>query len=302
MSQFVIPLPEDYEEQGPVQPAYINREEEISQAVERYLSNSSPATVKGYKADMQTWYSFSHKNIEQTTEDDVLRYIKYLETRNYAPSSINRKLASLSKVISILIRLGVLQANPVQTLSATTRIYKPVSTHVQDVITRHDVEAVIANARPRTSIPVRLMATTGMRVSEMLNIKKADIEAYDSSFLRIKLLGKRSKIRFVFIGYDLYKDIKETFDTDSIYLLSSKSGNKLSRTNLYRQIRTAFSRHAHKDYVGNHALRHWFATESIVKQKKDIKSVSQYLGHVSVKTTLDQYTHGSLSPEEAQLI
>ncbi len=302
MSQYVIPLPEEHEDKTPAKPSYINREDDISLAVERYLSTSSPATVRSYKADMNTWYSFSHKNFEQMTEDDVLRYISFLEQRQYAPSSINRKLASLSKVISILIRLGVLQANPVQTLSATTRIYKPVPTHVKDVITRHDVEAVCANARPRTAIPVKVMAQTGMRVSEMLSIKKSDIEAFDSNFLRIKLTGKGGKIRFVFLSYDLYQEVKNTFDSDSIYLFASKSGEKLSRTNLYRQVRKAFSRYAHREGVGNHQLRHWFATESIVHQKKDIKAVSKYLGHASVKTTLDVYSHASLTPEDTQIL
>jgi integrase/recombinase XerC len=299
---FPVPPAEDESSHADIQRINASQSEDISEVVERYFSNFSPATVKSYKADMKTWWMHSHKNPDQTTENDILKYVKHMEQKGYSNATINRKLASLSKVFSIYIRLGLMRSNPIQTLSATTKLYKPVETRVTEVITRHDIEAVVSNAQRRTAVIVKFLGNTGLRINEALSITKSDLEAYSPEYMRIKVTGKRSKIRFIFCPYTLYQEIKDTFDSDSIYLFASKSGQKLSRTNVYRQVNTAFKKYAHKSGVGNHSLRHFFATQKIVHEKKDFKAVSQYLGHKSIKTTLDIYSHSQLTAEETQII
>lgn len=88
----------------------------------------------------------------------------------------------------------------------------------------------------------------------------------------------------------------------STYLFHTGGGKQLSRFNLHKRIKNVFERYANRKNVRCHDLRHFFATEKIVNEKKDYKAISKYLGHSSVSTTLSIYTHSSLKPEEAQIL
>jgi len=275
--------------------------ESIENAVSNYLAQYSRYTIKAYKSDLQTWWDYSHKNVRESTEQDVLYYIKYLEKKGYQNSTINRKLAALSKIFNIYISLGLATKNPVRDLSSITRIFKPVNSMAYVIVTKHDIEAVICNAKKKTANIVRFLSNTGLRISEMIEIRKEDLEPFDKDYIRVRIIGKGKKIRFIFIPYSLYLDVKEVFDSDSTYLFTSRTGRSLSRVNIYKQINTAFLRYAYKSNITCHSLRHFYATEKIVNEKKDFKAVSKYLGHSSVSTTLNLYTHSQLEPNETQI-
>lgn len=275
----------------------------ISQEIERYFSSYSINSVKAYSSDLRLFWEYINKPIQNTKKADILTFIKKLEEAGYQNSSINRKLAALSKIFQIYISMGLIEHNPVQTLSALGKLYKPVDTAVSLSITKHDVEAVVANARKTISSMIQFLCNTGVRVSEMTHIKLEDVEPFNNSWLRVKLKKtKGGKIRFIFISYELYQTIREAFDNDSIYLFSSRSGKMLSRVNVYKQVRRAFQKYSFREGVHPHELRHFFATTKIRDEKKDYKAVSTYLGHQNVSTTLSIYTTSQLSPEETVII
>jgi len=274
----------------------------IGKAVEGYFNQYSKETVKAYKSDLKTWLSVCRKNVHEATEKDIIFYINSLEKLGLKNSTINRKLASLSKIFSVYIALGITNRNPVQNLANTTRLYKPTTIEVSINISKNDVEAVIINAKPKVALIVKFLANTGLRISELTGIKKGDLDAFNTEYMRVRVVGKGNKTRFVFIPYALYQEVKIVFDNSSQYLFASNSGKRLSRVNLYKQIHMAFSKYAHRDGVTCHTLRHFFATQKIVFDKMDYKAVSKYLGHASVSTTLNLYTHSQLAPEDTQVI
>ncbi|GAB1458099.1 tyrosine recombinase XerC [Spirochaetota bacterium] len=275
---------------------------DIGKAVEGYFNQYSKETVKAYKADLKTWLSVCRKNVHEATEKDIIFYINSLDKLGFKNSTINRKLASLSKIFSVYIALGITNRNPVQNLANTTRLYKPTTIEVSINISKNDVEAVIINAKPKVALLVKFLANTGLRISELTGIKKGDLDAFNTEYMRVRVVGKGNKTRFIFIPYALYQEVKNIFDNSSQYLFASNSGKRLSRINLYKQIHTAFSKYAHRDGVTCHTLRHFFATQKIVFDKMDYKAVSKYLGHASVSTTLNLYTHSQLAPEDTQII
>ena len=280
----------------------VTEENPIEAAVEHYFQQYSPATVRAYKSDLQCWWNFSHKDVHQANEHDVLQYIKFLESNGFRNSTINRKLAALSKIFAVYIALGIAKRNPVQQLASTTRVYKPIETEMYKVVSKQDVEAVVGHARRQTAIIVKFLANTGLRISELTGIRKTDLEAHDLKFMKARILGKGKKVRYIFFTYALYEEVKAVFNTDSEFLFTSRTGKPLSRINLYKQIKTAFLKYATKPNTSCHALRHFFATEKIAVEKKDIKAVSKYLGHSSIKTTLDRYVLNALKPEECQIL
>ena len=275
----------------------------ISSEVERYLNNYSPKTVKAYRSDLYHFHKYVNMPLQNTREDHILKYIDHLEAMELSNSTINRRIASLSKLSAIYVAMGLMKYNPVQNLGALGKLYKPVSVGTSfKTVTKMDVEAVIANSRKKTSVIVKFLANTGLRVSEMIGIKKEDLEPYNTEFMRIKILGKGRKIRFIYISYDLYQEVKDVFDSESIYLFASISGNQLSRVNVYRQINRSFLKHAHKKNVGPHTLRHFFATQKIVEEKKDYKAVSTYLGHANPSLTMSYYVSSVMQPDETVII
>ena len=117
----------------------------------------------------------------------------------------------------------------------------------------------------------------------------------------MKILGKGDKIRYIFLSKPLFHEIRSIYDSDAPHLFHSQSGKKLSRTNIYNQIAKAFKKHTGKEATP-HTLRHFFSTYKIGPKKKNVKSVSNYLGHSRVAITLEMYTHTSLSAEESHII
>ena len=304
--QYTFPVPAEEQDLRPafnIEKRDYSNPDAISSEVERYLNNYSPRTVKAYRSDLYDFHQFVNMPLQNTREEHILKYIEYLEGKNYSPSTCNRRIASLSKLISIYVAMGLMKYNPVQNLGSVGKLYKPVSVGTSyKTVTKMDVEAVIANSRRKTSAIVKFLANTGLRVSEMIGIKKEDLEPYNTDFMRIKILGKGRKIRFIYISYPLYQEVKETFDSESIYLFASGSGNQLSRVNVYRQISRSFLKHAHKKGIGPHSLRHFFATQKIVEEKKDYKAVSTYLGHATPGLTMQYYVSSVMQPEETVII
>ncbi len=298
--QYTFPVPtenKELDERG-IEPQHMR----ISDEIERFFQSYSPKTMIAYRTDLHDFWKFSGKPFQNTKEDDILRFVDYLEKKGYKNSTINRKIAALSKIMSIYVSKGLMNYHPIQNLTALGKLYKPVEPSVSINITKHDVEAVVSNSNKRISVMVQCLANTGMRVSEALNVKKEDLEPYDTSWMRVKIThAKNGKIRFCFISYQMYQAIREAYDTDSLYLFSAKSGNQLSRTNVYKMIKRVFQKYTGKE-CSPHKLRHFFATQKIVNEKKDYKAVSTYLGHANVSTTLSIYTTSHLSPEETEII
>ncbi len=291
---FTFPIPSHNEEDS--------NPTKISDEIERFFQNYSVKTVVAYRTDLHDFLSFSGKLFQDTREDDVLRFIEHLEKDNYRNSSINRKIAALSKIMSIYVSKGLMTYHPIHNLASLGKLYKSVEVGIYKTITTHDVEAVIAGARSKTSAIVKFLANTGLRVSELTGIKKEDLEGYNHGYMRIKINGKGNKIRFIFISYEVYQAVKTAYPGDSIYFFASKRGLRLSRNNLYTQISRAFEKYAMKSNVGPHCLRHYWATKKIVEEGKDYKAVSKYLGHASPSLTMQYYVDSQLSPEETVII
>jgi integrase len=183
------------------------------------------------------------------------------------------------------------------------KITRAVSKQIDAQIELADVQAVIA-AGSRTAVIINTLANTGLRISELINIKHTDIEDYikgGKTYKRIRIVGKRKKERFIYLSGELYQDIKRTFTGESEYLFHSEAGRILNRVNLHKQIKQTFRAYTDKD-VHPHSLRHFFATHKIKIEKQDIKAVSKYLGHSGTAITLDMYVDTALSAENSMII
>jgi len=261
------------------------------------------ATQKAYLNDLNTLYNLTGKDIKDLNMSDVVQYIKALEKKGYRNSTINRKISSLAKILKLYQIAGLINKNPLLEITKIKKLTRQVNRQVATQINAEDVRAVISSSNSATSLIINFLANTGLRVSEMINIKNSDIEDYvinGKLYKRIRIVGKRKKERFIYITEKLYQDIKRVFRYKSEFLFHSKSGKPLHRVNVWKQIRQAFKTYTGKN-VHPHTLRHFFATHKIAVEKQDIKAVSRYLGHSGTAITLDMYVDVALSAVDSMI-
>jgi integrase/recombinase XerD len=271
--------------------------------VEAGYNGLSKLTQKAYDQDFRLFNHIINKDITDIKSNDILIYKKVLEERGYKNNTINRKIYSLSKIMNLYKLQGVIKSNPISDLNQIKRITKPVNNQVNLGIDPYDLK-IVCRRQNRTTMIIKTLASTGMRISEMLNITTKDITPYNINgrqFKKIQITGKGNKERTVFITVDLYNEIKEVFkQSKKGYLFQSRTGNRIHPANAYKMVRKMFFRITGK-HVYPHLLRHYYASHKIATEKKDIRSVSKYLGHSSVSITLNYYVHTALDPEDAIL-
>ena len=163
----------------------------------------------------------------------------------------------------------------------------------------NDVINIVSDKKDFTSIRnkliVELFYSTGIRRTELINIKEKDISFSDST---IKVLGKRNKERFVPLlksvskTLNKYLELKKDFSIGLQELFITDKGNKIYETLVYRVINSYFSRVSTKEKKSPHILRHSFATH-LLNEGADLNSVKELLGHSSLAST-QVYTHNSL--------
>jgi len=145
---------------------------------------------------------------------------------------------------------------------------------------------------------IEMFYNTGMRLSELINIKHKDVDVYANS---VRILGKRNKERicplnnYIINLYNEYCKIKKENDFESgsnSYLILTDKGNKLYEKFVYRKIVHYLSLITEIDKKSPHILRHTFATH-MLNNGADLNAIKEILGHSSLAAT-QVYTHNTL--------
>ena len=160
----------------------------------------SPSTREAYSRDLSAFNTAVGKDIQDVTALDITGYIKTLESAGYKNSTINRKLYSISKIFNLYQLAGVIDKNPIADVNKVKKVTRPVSKQIDAQLDLEDIQAVISEDC-RTAVIIKVLANTGLRISELINIKHSDIEDYKTGgnhYKRIRIMGKRNKERFIY--------------------------------------------------------------------------------------------------------
>ena len=263
---------------------------------ERGLSEN---TLKAYRADLLALNQrLEGRKVElvRVTRADLLEYISWRVDGGAKPRSTARQLSSFRRFFRYLLREGVIAEDP------TTQIAMPkIGRTLPQSLTEEEVEALLA--APVVSDPLghrdramlELLYATGVRVSELINLKLSQVNL-NQGVLRI--IGKGDRERLIPLGDEAQDWVKKFIDGPRVkillkrqteYLFPTGRGDRMTRQAFWHIIK----RYAKKAGIGKklspHTVRHAFATH-LLNNGADLRVVQLLLGHSDVSTT-QIYTH-----------
>ena len=278
-------------------------EKEINNFIEylKYQRNYSDFTCNNYKKDLNEYNSFilnnkiNYKNMDY---NDAKEYVIYLNKKNDAKSTISRKLSSLRTFYKYLVLNNKVKSNPFLLVSSPKkekRIPKFINYNNMEEIL--NVPNIKTKEGQRERVILEVLYASGVRVSELVNIKLKDI---DFSNKNILIFGKGSKERLVSFGdyaleyINLYLKEGRNLLLDGVksdYLIVGKKSEKLTTRRVEQIIDDIIKRTSIKLNITPHMFRHTFATH-LLDNGCDLPVVQELLGHASLSST-EIYTHVS---------
>lgn len=278
------------------------------EAFREYLQlekNYSPHTVLAYWNDIVSFESFNsihfgQHDIDQANYSQIRSWIVSLVDAHVSNVSVNRKMASLKAYYKFLLKTKQIEASPLlkhKSLKTPKKIQIPFSEKEVDAVLLF-MQNPVGFEAVRDKLIVDLLYTTGMRRTELIHLKLANVNFGAGT---IKVLGKRNKERIIpilpvincqFEGYLKERNGLENI-IDEEYFFLSKKGVKINESFVYRLINSYFSTVSEKVKKSPHILRHTFATH-LLNNGADLNSVKELLGHSSLAST-QVYTHNSLT-------
>lgn len=265
----------------------------------------SAHTITSYIKDLESFGEFilneyQTDSIDQVNYQQIRNWIVSLVENGISNRSINRKTSSLNSYYKFLLKIGVIQTNPLtkhKALKTNKKVQIPFSENelnlVLDALSLEtDFEGL------RNKLIVELFYATGIRRIELIQIKLSDIDLHNKT---LKVLGKRNKERYtplistVIDSLNSYMNERNSlnFIRDKDYLFLTKKGVKIYETLVYRIINDYFSKVSSKVKRSPHIIRHSFATH-LLNQGANLNAVKELLGHSSLAAT-QVYTHNSIT-------
>ncbi len=261
-------------------------------------------TVVSYKNDLDQFNIFlssldSHLKLESVTYQHIRSWIISLVEDKIAPSSVNRKMASIRSYYKFLLRSGLITKDPSLQLKAL-RTPKRLPQFAQEHEMQNLFELVefgddFKGVRDR--LMLELLYATGVRRAELIGLKTTSINVEKR---QIKVLGKRNKERVIPLTIEVanlvqkYLQLREVeyMSEANDFLLLTNKGQPLYEVFVYRKVKKYLGATTSLEKNSPHILRHSFATH-LLNNGADLNAVKELLGHSSLAAT-QVYTHNSL--------
>lgn len=275
-----------------------------------YLSvnkSYSENTIEGYKNDILEFERFIHEEkmaaglLKIRNERVCKNFISYLSNKDYASSTIHRKLSSLNSFYNYLVKDEIIDTNHFQNVEAPKapkRLPKMIKeSEIQMLFEICDLNNKLGY---RNYCILGCLYGCGLRVSELCNMQIKDIDFLERT---IKITGKGSKDRIVVMYEELASSLKHyisTFrlellynskDESNRYVFLNKNGTQLTRVGVRKILDKLVGDCGETFHISPHMLRHSFAT-ALLNNGADMRSVQELLGHENLSTT-QIYTHVS---------
>lgn len=267
------------------------------QAERRYAGH----TIKAYKNDLDQFHAFCEKNSTERMDlhfKTIRSWVVFLMDTGYSSRTVHRKLTSLRTYCKYLIKLGVMDANPLD------RVLKPkLRARVPAFVDEGSMDRLLDDydfgedfTGIRNRLVMDLLYQTGMRQSELIGLKTGSVDIEGET---LKVTGKRSKERIIPLNVELVTAIEKYMllrrvvveEPGQDSLIITEKGRPVYEKLVYRIVNKYLTLVTTLDKRSPHVLRHTFATH-MLNRGADLNSIKELLGHANLSAT-QVYTHNT---------
>ena len=262
--------------------------------VERNLAVN---TIKSYTNDLNKFHEWvkkiTKKPVEELEAEDINKYIAYLFSIKMEGSTIGRKIASIKTYYLFLLKKKLIKKDIHNEI-----IYPKQTSYLPVLMSQKEVNKLLSSPNTnndterRDGIMLELLYATGIRISELINLKFTDV---DTERQIIKVMGKGRKERLLpyhdSLAFNLSLFIKNRYreKTTAKEIFISNRGTRITRGAFWNRIKVYVKKENLNPNISPHTLRHAFATH-LLNNGADLRSIQLFLGHADITTT-ERYTH-----------
>lgn len=260
----------------------------------------SSHTILAYSGDLNQFFDFLQttyeiRSLSEINHTVVRSWVVELMDQKISPRSVNRKITTLKTFYKYLLRQGIVIENPM------LKIMSPkASKRLPVFVEKDNMNVLIDNTAfgddfdgVRNKLIIELFYATGIRLSELINLKEANVDLHAC---QIKVLGKRNKERIVPFSNEMKNSIQNYISKKSglttEFLFEMESGKKMYEKFVYRLVNKYLSIVTTIDKKSPHVLRHTFATH-MLNNGADLNAIKELLGHANLAAT-QVYTHNTV--------
>lgn len=271
----------------------------------KFEKRYSEHTIIAYKEDLHQFFTYLQEQfgmqepaLKEIAPSFVRSWLASLKEAKNTAKTINRKISSLKSFFKYHLRTGALEQSPMATI-VSPKIPKRLPVYVEQKDTNtlfQHVEFPDTWAGKTDRLILAILYNTGMRRSELVNLKESQVNAAANN---IKVLGKGNKERVIPVSAALINEIKEYLEAkqtieapNRIYLLINEKGKQVNAPYVYNAVKAYLSLVTTVDKKSPHVLRHTFATH-LTNNGADLNAVKELLGHSSLAAT-QIYTHNTI--------
>jgi len=268
----------------------------------KFEKRYSQHTLLSYQNDLEQFLAylvsqFDAPALNKVTAMYVRSWLAELKEDEMTSKSINRKISTLRSFFKYQMKTGVLEQSPMATVTAP-RVSKrlPVFIEQDDMSTLFDHVEFPNNWKGRTErLVLQLFYSTGMRLSELINLKELQL---DEAHSQVKVLGKGNKERIIPVPDELLGELllyvrdKPVKEPGITQVFVSEKGRPLQPRSVYAFVKQYLGQVTTVQKKSPHILRHSFATH-LMNNGAELNAVKELLGHSSLAAT-QIYTHNTI--------
>jgi integrase/recombinase XerC len=268
----------------------------------RFEKRYSQHTLISYQTDLEQFFvfliaEFDTPSVQNITAPMVRSWLAELKIDNITSKSINRKISSLKSFFKFLMKEDLIETTPMSIINAPKISRRlPVYVEEKDMQTLFEYVEFSGDWKGQTEkLILQLFYNTGMRISELINLKENQI---DASYSNIKVLGKGNKERIIPLSNELLQNLLDYIKQKPVIakhipnVFVNENGKPLYAKQVYNLVRKNLVLVTTVQKKSPHILRHSFATH-LANNGADLNAVKELLGHSSLAAT-QVYTHNSI--------
>jgi integrase/recombinase XerC len=260
----------------------------------RDIKKFSANTIKAYQQDIAQFFKHMEKEKLLIDREDIRDYISKIFIQSRNKSTVARKIYALKSFYSFVLKNGGIEKNPFDGINTPK-----IDRKIPEILTISEMNKFLDRLPKKNFIELRnkaifeLLYATGMRISELTNLKLTDID-FENRLLRVMGKGKKERIvpfnetaRDALLRFNRESNLK--FKIIKEYVFINTRGNKITDRSVERILQESFKQVMDSDkHVYPHLFRHSFATH-LLQKGANLRVIQELLGHSNLSTT-EKYT------------